>query len=71
MHLGYLGVDIVIDRVRGPLILELNARPGLNVQIANRQGLLHRIEAVEAISSLPTDVDDRLVLALKLAAETT
>lgn len=37
--LGYLGVDIVIDRDQGPLILEMNARPGLNIQIANCAGL--------------------------------
>ncbi|OOG28600.1 alpha-L-glutamate ligase-like protein [Thioalkalivibrio denitrificans] len=46
--LGYLGVDVVLDRDRGPLILELNARPGLAIQIANRQGLLKHIERVDA-----------------------
>lgn len=46
--LGYVGVDIVLDRERGPLVLELNARPGLNIQIANQVGLLHRLHAVEA-----------------------
>jgi len=46
--LGYLGVDMVIDNERGPLILEMNARPGLNIQIANRAGLLERIALVEA-----------------------
>ncbi len=46
--LGYLGVDVVLDRDRGPLILELNARPGLNIQIANRRGLLGRLRRVEA-----------------------
>lgn len=46
--LGYLGVDMVIDNDRGPLILEMNARPGLNIQIANRAGLCHRIARVEA-----------------------
>jgi alpha-L-glutamate ligase-like protein len=45
--LGYLGVDIVLDRDLGPLILELNARPGLNIQIANRRGLRHRLERVQ------------------------
>jgi alpha-L-glutamate ligase-like protein len=45
--LGYQGVDIVLDRDKGPLILELNARPGLNIQIANQVGLLHRLKAVE------------------------
>ncbi len=33
----YVGVDIVVDRRRGPLILEVNARPGLAIQIANAQ----------------------------------
>lgn len=46
--LGYLGVDIVIDKQHGPLMLELNARPGLNIQIANREGALHRYQAIEA-----------------------
>jgi len=47
--LGYLGVDIVIDRKHGPLILEMNARPGLNIQIANRVGLSSRITRVDEI----------------------
>lgn len=46
--LGYLGVDIVLDKQQGPLMLELNARPGLNIQIANRQGLAHRLAKIEA-----------------------
>ena len=46
--LGYLGVDIVLDKQYGPLMLELNARPGLNIQIANREGVLHRYRAIEA-----------------------
>ena len=46
--LGYLGVDIVLDKTEGPLMLELNARPGLNIQIANRDGLLKRYKAIEA-----------------------
>lgn len=45
--LGYVGVDLVLDRELGPLILELNARPGLNIQIANRAGLRHRLDLVE------------------------
>jgi len=39
-HLGYLGGDFVIDEQRGPLILEVNARPGLEIQLANEVGLL-------------------------------
>ncbi len=47
--LGYLGVDIVIDRQHGPLILEMNARPGLNIQIANDCGIATRVERIEEI----------------------
>ncbi len=46
--LGYLGVDIVLDRDLGPMLLELNVRPGLNIQIANRCGLGDRLRAIEA-----------------------
>lgn len=37
--LGYLGVDIIVDRDRGPLVIELNARPGLEIQNVNRAPL--------------------------------
>ena len=38
---------MVLDQELGPLILELNARPGLNIQIANNAGLTLRAHAVE------------------------
>ena len=47
--LGYVGVDMVIDRDLGPLILEMNARPGLNIQIANGCGLSQRIRRIDEI----------------------
>ena len=45
--LGYLGVDQVLDWERGPVLLELNARPGLAIQIANRTGLWGRLEQAD------------------------
>lgn len=45
--LGYLGVDIIIDKYDGPMMLELNARPGLNIQIANQCGLSKRLKLIE------------------------
>ena len=45
--LGYLGADIVLDRDRGPMMLELNARPGLSVQIANGIGLQPILQKIE------------------------
>ena len=49
--LGYLGADIVLDRDRGPQLLELNARPGLAIQLANGQGLLPRLKKIEALTA--------------------
>lgn len=48
-NLGYVGVDMVIDRDLGPLILEMNARPGLNIQIANACGLNRRLRRLQEI----------------------
>jgi alpha-L-glutamate ligase-like protein len=48
-ELGYLGVDMVIDRNLGPLILEMNARPGLNIQIANGTGIARRTTRIDEI----------------------
>lgn len=45
--LGYLGVDLVIDQNLGPLMLEMNARPGLNIQIANGYGLKPRFTVID------------------------
>jgi len=59
-RLGYLGVDIVVDRDLGPLILELNARPGLAIQIANGSGLRQRLQAVAELRGAEMPVADRL-----------
>ncbi len=45
-HLGYIGVDIVIHPDKGPMVLELNAQPGLQIQLANGEGLRRRLERV-------------------------
>ncbi len=59
--LGYLGVDIVLDRLQGPLILELNARPGLNIQIANKVGLKNRFALVDRLTA-SHDADEKVAL---------
>lgn len=45
--MGYTGIDIVLDRMHGPLLLEANARPGLAIQISNAQGLMHQLERID------------------------
>ena len=62
--LGYLGVDIVLDRELGPMMLELNARPGLAIQIANDQGLLPILQYAEQIGTVPPDPAERVELGL-------
>ena len=47
--LGFLGADVAIDNEKGPVILELNARPGLSIQIANLDGLKGRLQRVAGL----------------------
>ena len=58
--MGYLGVDLVLDKNKGPLILELNARPGLAIQIANRVGLNGRLERTKAAKLKDKSVAERV-----------
>lgn len=48
-EIGFLGVDIAIDREKGPLVLELNTRPGLSIQLANLAPLRDRLERVRGL----------------------
>jgi alpha-L-glutamate ligase-like protein len=61
--LGYQGIDLVLDKDLGPLILELNARPGLNIQIANGVGLLKRLEQAKTEQGSLLDVEARIAFA--------
>jgi len=47
--LNYTGVDIALDREKGPIILELNARPGLSIQNANLAPLKDRLQRVRGL----------------------
>lgn len=64
--LGYLGCDIVIDKNRGPLLLEINARPGLSIQTACGLGLKTRLDPLEhlykneQLSQKDWDIEQRL-----------
>ncbi|MBN8543906.1 MAG: alpha-L-glutamate ligase-like protein [Alphaproteobacteria bacterium] len=62
--LGYVGVDIVLDKDKGPMVLEANARPGIAIQIANRCGLLSRTEKVDAVDVSKFTLRDRVNFAL-------
>lgn len=64
--LGYIGVDIVLDRDRGPLLLELNARPGISIQIANREGLRFVLDRAMALAAEGHPADKRVQIAKNL-----
>lgn len=62
--LGYIGVDIVVDAVDGPMLLEANARPGLAIQIANARGLVPRLAEIDAM--LANRREDESAVILKM-----
>ncbi len=62
--LGYAGVDIIYDKDRGPMILELNARPGLEIQNANLVPLRKRLERIEGLEVLNAEHGVRIAKAL-------
>ncbi|MGB0956680.1 MAG: alpha-L-glutamate ligase-like protein [Panacagrimonas sp.] len=64
VKLGYLGVDVVLDRELGPLVLELNARPGLSIQLANKHGLRPELERVAKLETIPEDAAARVAIGL-------
>jgi alpha-L-glutamate ligase-like protein len=66
--LGYCGIDIVIDVHHGPVILEMNARPGLSIQLANQQGLRRILDEVQSRLGTDLSLEARLDLALELSA---
>jgi D-alanine-D-alanine ligase-like ATP-grasp enzyme len=58
-----LGVDIVLDKLRGPMLLELNARPGLAIQVANMAGLRHRLAVADRIAAQTDNHEEKIALA--------
>ena len=67
--LQYVGVDIVLDSEQGPVVLELNARPGLSIQIANQAGLWPRLRAIDVQAEHMIPIAERLKLTVGLVQE--
>ncbi|OGY30915.1 MAG: hypothetical protein A3C02_03245 [Candidatus Andersenbacteria bacterium RIFCSPHIGHO2_02_FULL_45_11] len=65
--LNYVGVDIAIDREDGPLVLEVNARPGLDIQFANLAPLKSRLNRVEGLTT--KSIEKKIQLAKNLFGE--
>jgi alpha-L-glutamate ligase-like protein len=54
-ELAFTGVDLFIHQTKGPMVVELNAYPGLSIQIANQAGLRRRLERVQDLNVLNAD----------------
>lgn len=58
--LRFAAVDFLLDRDLGPVIVELNARPGLSIQLANDDGLRWRLKKATGIKVRETEKGVRL-----------
>lgn len=65
VELGYLGADIVLTPDKGPILLELNARPGLGIQIANLAGLVPRLEKIRPEIPKNLSIKERVEFSMK------
>ena len=66
--LGYLGADIVLHPEKGPQVLELNYMPGLQIQLANMEGLKKRLERVEDLEVRDAEHGVKIAKALFAAS---
>ncbi len=66
--LGFAGVDIILDARHGPVVMEVNRRPGLEIQNTNRAGLLPRLRAVEALPRTFAPPEQKVEAAIRLDA---
>ncbi len=60
----YSGVDIFIDKEKGPIIVELNTSPGLSIQLANQRGLRRRLERIKDLQVLSPEHGLKIARAL-------
>lgn len=63
--LGYMGADVVIDPEKGPMILELNLRPGLMIQMANRKGAKNILKYLDHLKPQHLDVSEKVNLGVQ------
>lgn len=63
-HLSFSGIDLFVHKEKGPMVVELNANPGLSIQIANKAGLRRRLERVEDLNVLNPEHGVRIAQAL-------
>jgi len=63
-EMGYVGVDIVLHPEKGPIVLEINAQPGLQIQLCNVAGLRRRLNKIEDLEVRDTEHGVKIAKAL-------
>lgn len=63
-NLRFAAIDFLLDRELGPLVVEMNARPGLSIQLANEDGLRWRLKKATGLKV--TDVEKGIRLGKDL-----
>lgn len=63
--LGYLGADVVLDKTLGPMLLKLNARPSLAIQISNAMGIRNRFDMVDKVIDKYTKLEEKIQFSLE------
>ena len=69
LEIGYVGIDFVIDADTGPVVLEANARPGLAIQLAHRQGIVPRLKYVDSLSEIERTGEHRWKVVESIATK--
>lgn len=67
--IGYAGVDIALDKKKGPIVMEVNRRPGLEIQNANAAGLLRRLRLIENLPRRELPAEERVKMVQELDRE--
>lgn len=65
IKLGYLDTDIVPDKTRGPLLLELEAKPGRAIQIANDMRMQPRRAMIKSQLSMQRFTGERVAYLMR------
>lgn len=62
--ISYAGVDIFVDKQKGPIVVELNTSPGLSIQLANQKGLRRRLERIRDLQVMSPEHGLKIARAL-------
>ena len=63
-ELNYIGVDVVMHPEKGPMVIEINAQPGLQIQLANKTGLRKRLEKIDDLEVINAEHGVRIARAI-------